>query len=194
MADNTLTSATTTAIAAEMADQPQQNCPLMKLPTELRLRIYKFALNDIVDDIESDAAKKKQAHQDAEKPWPSSELLSEADHPTFVGVLGLLHISRELRRECLDALRAPTKAFKRVCSDHHKVTAKAFCIPVRDHNGNLWHYKEFFRVYRLRRMEYDEAVYRLRRMEFICNAIALVGRNARSGSRSSHAPSSKAVD
>lgn len=184
----------TTSTAAETADQSQQNCHLMELPTELRLRIYKFALDDIFNDIESDAANKKRMYQEANLQWPSPDSVSRADLPIFVGVLGLLHTNRELRRECLDALRAPTKASRKVCSDHYRVAAEARRIPIRDQNGNLWSYWEFLCIHRLRRMEFDEAVYRLRRMEFICNAIVLVGRNARSGSRSSYAPSSKAVD
>lgn len=163
----------TTSTAADMADQSQQNCPLMRLPTELRLRIYKFTFDDIIDDIESDAANKKQLHQEAEGMAAQWFSISRADYPIFVGVLGLLHTSGELRRECLDALWAPAKAFKNVCSDHYKVTAEACRIHVRDRKYS----KHFLRVYRLRRMDSNEAWYRLRRMDFIYNAIALVMRN-----------------
>lgn len=122
----------TTNTAADMADQSQQNCPLMRLPTELRLRIYKFAFDDIFDDIKSDAANKRQLLQKTEGMAAQWLSISRTDYPIFVGVLGLLHTSSELRRECLDALGAPAKAFKNICSDHYKVTAEACRIHVRD--------------------------------------------------------------
>ena len=49
----------TTSTAAETAEQSQQNSHLMKLPVELRLRIYKFAFEDLVHDIVADAATKR---------------------------------------------------------------------------------------------------------------------------------------
>lgn len=168
MADNTQTT------AAEVADQSQQNCPLMKLPTELRLRIYKFAFDDIIDDIVADAASKKRMYLEADVPLPSAKSVSRADNPIFVGVLGFLHASRKLRSECVDALLAPTRALKTICSDRCKVTAKACYINTRDGIDNLRHYKALVRDYRLRRMEYDEALYRGRRMNFIYDAVALI--------------------
>ena len=49
----------TVSVTANMADHSQQNCPIMKLPVELRLRIYNFAFEDIVDEVSADAANKK---------------------------------------------------------------------------------------------------------------------------------------
>jgi hypothetical protein len=70
----------------------------MKLPTELRLRIYEFAFTDIIDDIESDAANKKRMWQETGEAavlWPS---LSKAKYPIFLGVVSFLHTGREMRR------------------------------------------------------------------------------------------------
>lgn len=118
MADNN------TSTVAETVDQSQQNCPLMKLPAELRLEIYKFAFEYIVDDILADASSKKRTYQEADEMWPAVSV-GKADHPIFVSVLSLLHVSRELCRECLDALSALSTALRNVCFDHHKVMKEA---------------------------------------------------------------------
>jgi len=165
MADNTPTT------AADIPDQAQQNSPFMRLPIELRLRIYEFAFEDVVNEIESDVANKKMKCQKAETMWLP---FSKKDHPVFVGVLSFLHVSRELRRESLDALLAPTKAFRDTCSYKHKVSSEARRLPVHNESGNLRHFKQFLSSYRLRRLNYDEALYRLQRMEWVCDAIALV--------------------
>lgn len=142
----------TTSTAAETADQSQQNCHLMKLPTELRLSTYEFAFGDVVDDIVADAANKKRMCEEANLQWPSPDSVSRADLPIFIGVLSFLHTSRELRRECLDALRAPIRTFRKICSDRYKVAAEACRIPIRDQYGNLRHYKGFLCKYAQRRI------------------------------------------
>jgi hypothetical protein len=176
MADNTLTT------AADMPDQTQQKSPFMKLPTELRLRIYKFALDDIVDDIESDVANKKRVYEevDALIEWPSP---SKVDHPIFVGVLSFLHTSRKLRRECLDALRAPTEALMQACRDQHKAAAKACRIPIGDGTVNSRQFKDLFCSYQLRHREWNEALHRHRRIRFIFNAVSLIARRTMSSSQ-----------
>jgi hypothetical protein len=174
MADNTPTT------AADMPNRAQQNSPFMKLPTELRLRIYEFALDDIVDDIESDVAHRKQVEEQMIIPWPSP---SKAEHQIFVGVLSLLHTSRDLRRECLDAVLAPAEAFKSTSADRHKALAEAFRKPHMDDDGNLMNFETFVRVQRSRRLESRENMHRYRRMTFICDAIALVAWDATSSSR-----------
>lgn len=90
MAENTATT------AADVPDQAQQNSPFMKLPTELRVMIYTFAFEDIVDDIESETTNIRQANGDMIKVSMS---LSRAKNPIFVGVLGFLHFSRDIREE-----------------------------------------------------------------------------------------------
>jgi hypothetical protein len=106
-----------------MPNRAQQNSPFMKLPTELRLRIYKFALDDVVDDIESDVANQKEAHQEADV-FTEWSLFSRADYPTFVGVLGFLHTNRSLRRESVDVLLAPMEAYQNTCSYQANVATK----------------------------------------------------------------------
>jgi hypothetical protein len=172
MVDNTITT------AAEMANQPKQNCPLMKLPVELRLKIYKFAFEDIVYDIMAEAATKKQFYQEADALWPAVSV-DKADHPNFVGVLGVLHVSRELRCECLDALQIPTRAFRDVCFDHYKATKKAFDIPVRDQHGRFRQVDDFLRLRRLLHLEHNEALHKLQWIELIQSPITLVVRGAK---------------
>ena len=167
-----------TSTAAEMGDQSQQNCPLMKLPVELRLKIYKFAFEDIIYDIVAEAATKKQFYQEADRLWPAVSV-DKADHPIFVGVLGILHVSRELRRESLDALRKPTRAFRDVCFDHYKATKKAFDIPVRDQHGRFRQVDDFLRIRRLLHLEHNEAMHKLQRIELIQSAVTLVVRGAK---------------
>lgn len=168
----------TTSTAAEMTDQSQQNSPLIKLPVELRLRIYKFAFEDLVDDIVADAATKKQSYQEADALWPVDSI-GEADHPIFIGVLGCLQVSRELRRECLDALPAPTRAFREVCFDRYKATKEAKRIPVRDEHGRLRQVEDFLRVRRLLDLEHIESLHRLQRTENILTAVILVIKGAK---------------
>ena len=173
MADNT-----TVSITANMADQSQQDCPLMKLPVELRLRIYKFAFKDIVDGIVADAANKKRMHQDADEMWPSHSN-PKADHPIFVGVLSLLHVNRELRRESLDALKKPTRAFRKISSEQAKTARGARRIPLLDERGNLRFSQDFLRTRRFMHLEYSEAQHRLERIELICDAISLATKCSR---------------
>jgi len=164
-----------TSTAAEMADQSQQNCPLMKLPVELRLKIYKYAFEDIVDGIVADAANQKRMYQEADERWPSHSN-PKTDHLIFVGVLSLLHVSRELRRECLDALKKPTRAFKKISSNQAKTARGARRIPVLDEHGNLPFSQNFLRTRRLAHLEYSEAAHRLERIELICDAISLAAK------------------
>lgn len=168
----------TTSTAAEKADQSQQNPHLMKLPVEFRLRIYKFAFEDIVDCIVADAANKKRMYQEADEMWPSHSN-PKADHPIFVGVLSLLHVSRELRRESLDALKRPTRGFKKISSDQAKTARGARLIPLLDERGNLRYSQDFLRTRRFMHLEYSEAQHRLERIELICDAISLAAKCSR---------------
>jgi hypothetical protein len=97
----------TDTTSEKMSDESQHDCPLMELPTELRLRIYRFAFKAIVDDIASDAASKRPVDLDPESACP---LPSSGDQPIFFGALGFLHVSRDLRRESLDLLPGLAKA------------------------------------------------------------------------------------
>jgi hypothetical protein len=169
-----------TSTSVEVADQSQQICPFMKLPTELRLRIYKFAFDDIIDDIEADAANTRQLHQDTNADWP---LVSNKEHQIFVGVLSFLHTSRELRRECLDAVLALTAAYKTICSERYETAAEAYGGPTLDEHGNPLNDREFIRVHRLLRADFRESMHRLHRVEYICDTIDLIVRDTRWSTR-----------
>jgi hypothetical protein len=77
-------------VPTETADseRPQEAFPFMQLPPELRVMVYKFALQDLVDPIlSSDSG-------DAKRPEP------------FRGALAFLHKSRNIRLEsCSDMMR-----------------------------------------------------------------------------------------
>lgn len=78
-------------------EQPQQDCPFMKLPTELRIRIYAFALQHIMDKITTDK----------EQPRPLFPLRKPEPYkikPFYSGTFALSHTSRTLRAESLDTL------------------------------------------------------------------------------------------
>lgn len=71
---------------AKMQEGSQQNCPLMKLSTELRLEICKYAFQHDVEAIHT-----------APESYDSSQ-------PPYSSVLALLYTSRTLRAECIDAV------------------------------------------------------------------------------------------
>lgn len=83
-------------MAAQMtnSEKSQQPFPFMELPAELRVMVYKFALQDTVDAILSSTS------DDAESP--------ELSH----GALALLHTSKTVRREsCFAMLPSVTDQF-----------------------------------------------------------------------------------
>jgi hypothetical protein len=165
MADNTATT------AADVPDQAQQNSPFMKLPTELRLRIYKFAFEDIVDKIAADTAKQQhvQIPQGPGEFWTSP---SRKEHPTFIGVIGFLHTNRKLRRESLDALVAHVEAYKNVCRSDYDIAVKVYrTCPNLDSRRER---DDWSRGNRLRQLAFHEAAYRHQRMYIIHHAIEYV--------------------
>lgn len=84
---------------SSLPDRPPQNSPLLRLPTELRLSIYNFSLQDIFNDIVA-RAKLASKHDLALKGKPQPFL------PSFLGVLALPHTSHTLRDESVDFLSA----------------------------------------------------------------------------------------
>lgn len=87
--------------ANEALQQPQQACPLMKLPTELRIRIYAYAFQHTMDKIATD---KEQVHR--------LTLLPKGYNitPFYSGAFALPHTNRTLRAESLDILATLTLA------------------------------------------------------------------------------------
>lgn len=81
--------------------EQEQDSPFLRLPSELRLTIYDFALQDILDDMTAqDKASSRQGrtYKDHPKPLP------------FIGVLAILHTSRALRTEGADTMRLLAEA------------------------------------------------------------------------------------
>jgi hypothetical protein len=87
--------------AAVAPQQPQQDCSLMKLPTELRIRIYELAMGHVIDDLYAQLSSTgPEAHD------PVSRLPAPYNITTFYSaVLALPHTSRTLRAESLDTLQ-----------------------------------------------------------------------------------------
>jgi hypothetical protein len=79
---------------ANVPESAQQNCPLLKLPTELRLQIIGHAFQHDLDLIKFEPASYDSAN------------------PPHHGVLALLRTCRTLRAECVDAIEPLTGAYK----------------------------------------------------------------------------------
>lgn len=71
---------------SDMQDLPQQHCHLLRVSTELRLEICRFAFQHDLDVIKS-------------TPHSYNSII-----PPFRGALALLHTCRTLRGESLDAI------------------------------------------------------------------------------------------
>jgi len=148
-----------------MSIESQHNCPLLELPTELRLRIYELAFEDITDGIESDTTHEQRLHQDSDTRWES---LSRAAQPIFVGALGLLHTSRSLRRESLDALAPRAQGVEDACSDHYKAVSE------KCHEAFMSVTPPTSDLYASLRQELNAAHYWLSRIAPVCYALARV--------------------
>lgn len=79
--------------------QPQDHCPHMKMPTELRIRIYNFALQHILDAVYDEASHRDQHWRPLMKPPGDSNRV-----PFYTGALALAQTSRAIRAESLDTL------------------------------------------------------------------------------------------
>lgn len=80
------------AIDTTNKERHQGTFPFMSLSPELRIEVYKFALQDITDVIKS------------------CTLTSKDEYQTYHGALALLHISRLVRLESCEALWPITDA------------------------------------------------------------------------------------
>lgn len=77
-----------------MQDSPQQDCPLLKLSTELRLEICRFAIQHDLDIVSS-----------------TPDSYNSVSRP-LRGALALLHTCRTLRAEGIDAMLPLAQASK----------------------------------------------------------------------------------
>lgn len=67
---------------------PTPAFPFMKLPAELRLQIYKYAIQNTIDAV---LARPLPTSSDRKKIWNTC--------PAFIGAQALLHTSSEVRAE-----------------------------------------------------------------------------------------------
>lgn len=72
----------------ETPNSPEQDCPFFKLPTELRLEIFRFAIQHALDLV---------------NPPPNTDYRYSATQTTR-GALALLYTCRTLRAESIDAM------------------------------------------------------------------------------------------
>lgn len=117
--------ATDNAAQPSAPDRPDQehDSSFLRLPSELRLAIYDFALQDTLDDtIAQDKASSRLDRTSEDNPEPLP----------FIGALAILHTSRALRTEGVETMRSLAEA-KRDKLDDALVTAyaKMRTFPVR---------------------------------------------------------------
>lgn len=143
-------------------EQPQQGCPLMELPTELRVRIYAFALQHIINKITTD---KEQPH-----PWfPLRKLEPYKITPFHAGAFALPHASRTLRAESLDTLE--TLVLARLDQLVAESTRRHNSAAMRPNAANA----EGFNAFALALSESFEEAMKLnksiRRLEYVCRVM-----------------------
>lgn len=87
------------AAAYTASGEQQLHCPLMTLPTEMRIMIYKFALQHILDDAYDKAPGQTRVLHGVKNSRGDSNRL-----PFYTGALALVHTNRTIRAESLDTL------------------------------------------------------------------------------------------
>lgn len=102
------------ATSATNPEDPQQQSPFMKLPPELRLAIYTFALQNIVNEIKA-------------IPLHTFTIPGHSpNHPPMLGALALLHTSRNIRRESSECMRRLAHAHYKQFRAHNKAVFDKF--------------------------------------------------------------------
>lgn len=113
LATNTVTPSIATTTHSppsfHIAKTSQPYFPIMKLPVELRLKIYDFALQDTVDSVVSPPFNTlKKAGRSLRPPledlYLGTRTLGYAKCPPIVGALALLHTNRAIRSETADTM------------------------------------------------------------------------------------------
>lgn len=82
-------------------EHPQQDNPLLKLPTELRIKIYAFALQHTLQELATDQ------DPSTTRTWQPKDYKIT---PFYCGTFALPHTSQVLRAESLDTLEILTLA------------------------------------------------------------------------------------
>ena len=80
-------------------ERPQDYCLIMKLPTELRIMIYTFSLQHILDAIYDEATDHRELWRPVKKSHDDPNAV-----PFYTGALALTHTNRTIRAESLDTL------------------------------------------------------------------------------------------
>jgi hypothetical protein len=180
MSNNTAATAATTATTAEPVGQSQQDCRLMRLPTELRLRIYKFAFQNIVNDITSDAAEyvSLQTKNDPDDFCAFRGPPSVRMRPVpYVGALALLHTNQDLRREGLDELLALARKHYNESTERNDAMRVEWDIVRHQHprhqSATRVERRRDFPVRHLRWVANWEAWYRWREMRMILSTVRI---------------------
>ena len=179
----TATAAADAVATTELAIQSQQDSPLMKLPTELHLKIYAFAFDYTVVDVASHAAKVASDCVDNHPDEDFEDIMRpigppdyKADYQIFIGPLALLHINQALRRESLDVLPALAKAHENKFPNHRMFFWT--CGDPSESFGRLFVNEEarqhFLLSSRLRWADVHRTKYQRDWTSMICKALSLV--------------------
>jgi hypothetical protein len=136
---------------SDMQNLPQQNCHLLRLPTELRFEICRFAFQHDLDVIKS-------------TPYSYNSTT-----PPFRGALALLHTCRTLRGESIDAIEPLARASRRAIAE------ELLDLPISAMLNSC-----FRRAATAEELFFDEIVVRigtgLRHIEKACDLLALARR------------------
>ena len=115
------------ASAYTASEQPQHHCPIMTLPTEMRIRIYDYALQHFLDAIYNEAPSVNKLWRPVTKP--------RAGMPFYTGALAFTHTNRIIRAESLDVLASRMLAHvDRLEDEVHDIASNAL-LRVKDPRG-----------------------------------------------------------
>ena len=103
-------------------EQPQRYCSIMDLPTEMRIMIYNFSLQRILDGIHDAAPADKRLPHAVRKPRGDPDGL-----PFYTGALALIHTNRTIRAESLDALASRMLAHIARLREEFRMTTTTWC-------------------------------------------------------------------
>lgn len=113
---NDTTTTTKMPTEVDIPRSPEQNCPLLRLSTELRLEICRFAIQHALDLI---------------NPPPNTKHKYSAAQTTR-GALALLYTCRILRAESIDAMEPLAKASKSALQSEIDFSESRYSAAVRD--------------------------------------------------------------
>lgn len=134
------------AAGAAETDHGQEAFPFMRLPPEIRIMVYEFALRDITDPIMFPPS------GEAQKPQP------------YRGALALLHTGKHIRHESHQAM-------KHIARSHYKALIGA-CMTIAERKVRLSESGDFeSTVYRQAQDDYRRTSYQADCMEVVTKAM-----------------------